>query len=340
MNQSQLCLLVSPGMDGESEIEMLTSSDFRPYASLCAAAHYETGRLRPGEKLTGCITPGEERFTDLPDTKCLLSFVVRIENQQGEQVAACDFTRAVLLDLVEASAFRMIAKHNNGSASEDRDETDAPGQEMRYCLHFVEEGVPVEPRVKLPLAREADIDTLRTKSERVTTASKDSMQHPGVMTTFLRREVFRKLQALAEWSEQSGLEEGCFLDGEVLYDPTHRQFARFITEFIPASGAEKREASLRINGDCWSHYHKSRTGRGILLAEGHSHPSAILSRRKTDTTIFMSSNDKDIHRQFFWQFFQSTVILSKPETQGFQLGIWGWRNGFIVPEHEAFVIDD
>jgi hypothetical protein len=160
------------------------------------------------------------------------------------------------------------------------------------------------------------------------------------MTTLIRRKVYRELEALAEWSERSGLEEGCFLDGEVLYDPDRRQFARVLAEFIPARGAERSDASLRINGDCWAHYYKSRGGRGVLLAEGHSHPSGLLSKAKAESTIFVSPSDKDIHRQFFWQFFQSTVIVSKLKKRGFQMGVWGWCDGVILPEHAVFVIDD
>jgi hypothetical protein len=340
VNSSQFYLLVSLRGDDESEVEMLTSSHFRPYASLCAAAHYCTGKLHPEEKLRARIKPGEERFTGSSDTRCLQSFIVQIANLRGEQVGVCNFERVVLIDFANASARRMIASHSESGGQGGQEETDVVVQNMKYCLHFVEDGLPAEPRVKLPPMREADIDVLRRSAREVTSASRSSMQYAALMTTFIRREVYNELEALAEASERSRLEEGCFLDGEVFYDPERQQFARMFTEFIPARGAAKGEASFRINGDCWSHYYRVRSGRGILLAEGHSHPSVLVSKGVADTTMFTSSSDKDIHRQFFWQFFQSTVILSRSRSEGFQMGLWGWNNGFIVPEDKAYVINE
>ena len=340
MNQSQLYLLVSTGSDDESEVEMLMSTHLRPYASLCAAAHYDTGKIQPEEKLSACIKPCNERSTIIPDTRCLLSFVVDIENRQGELIGSCDFKRAALIDYVSASALRIIAKRNNGGEVTGREESEIITQNMKYCLHFSEVGVPVEPRVKIPPVREAQISALTRKAHHVQTAVGNGAQSPVLMTTLMRREVYHELEDLAERSERDGLEKGCFLDGEVLYDPERREFARLFTEFIPARSAERSEASLRINGDCWSQYYCLRSGRGVLLAEGHSHPSAIVSSALADTTMFLSSSDKQIHRLFFWQFFQSTVIVSKPEPQGFQMGVWGWSDGLIVPEHDAYVIDE
>ncbi len=333
MNESQLYIQVSTGDDDQAE--MLTNSYLRPYASLCLAAHFHEGNAHSGEQLTASIMPGQERFTTFPDTKCLLSFVVEIANQHGELIGSCEFQRAAFIDHVRAIASRILAKQNG---SDSRKETEVVAKDIQYCLHFTIDGSPLSPRVRIPPIRETDIDALGRGAKHLLLSSGNSSHAPAVMTTFIMQEVYDQLESLAERSELSGLEEGCLLDGEVLFDPRRRRFARLITEFIPAVGADQGEASLRINGDCWSHYYKTHSGEGVLLAEGHSHPSILTQHIPAGSVMFVSSSDRGIHRQFFWQFFQSTVILSKPENKGFQLGVWGWHNGFIVPEQEAYIL--
>lgn len=334
---SQLYLEARLGEDPMAATEMLSTAHLRPYASACLSLHYGGRQAHPGDHLNFRIRPGEDRCASSPQTRCLLSFLIDMENARGELVGTCDFKRVTLIDLVSDLAARHAAQTGQSLTPEQRDGIAVVPPEVRYCLHFDPAGPPMSLHLKVPPILETDIDALKNRSNRIQLSRQDSDACPAPVTTFMSREVHRALEALGERSEQDNAEEACFLEGDVLYDSRSASFARVISECIPAVGAKQTGASVTINGLCWSHYRRTRSGRGILLGEGHSHPSMLVPRR---TAVFMSPSDRGIHRQFFWQHFQCTCIVSKPAAQEVQIGIWGWYNGFIIPEHEAFVFDD
>jgi hypothetical protein len=293
--------------------------------------HYAALAERVAEQTDSMILPGEERVTTVPDTKCLLTFHVETKDARGREVGSCEFSREVLLDDVCAIASHLLRSRR---ATDDNENVHGG---IQYCLHFNPDGASVSPRVRIPTVRAASLHALEQSASSIPLPYGERDQDGRGMKTFVTRKVFKSLEALAAQSERSGLEEGCFLDGHLLYDRNEKRFARLVTECVPAVGAEQTESSLRINGDSWSHYYRTRSGEGTLLGEGHSHPSALRKRLKASSLIFLSASDRLVHRQFFWQFYQTTFIVSKPERKKMELGIWGWRDGYVVREHEAFI---
>jgi hypothetical protein len=320
------------------EAVMLSSADFRSFASTCFAAHYSTTNALPGEELLAAIGPGEERHTSLPDTKCLLTFLVEIKSSRGERVGHCEFRRNVFLDLVTGIAMRRMRREGHLYDEPADADYGVEYKSVNYCLHFSHDAQAVQPRFKVPQVREADFGRLLKRARQLPLSVPNSDVNQALMITFMTGEVYSALNDLARKSEESSVEEGCFLDGEILFDPDRRQFARLITECIPALHAERGESQVRITGDCWAHYYRMRGGRGTLLAEGHSHPGVLLRGAIQGAPIFISTSDRSIHRHFFWQFFQSTVIVSKPAGGELAMGIWGHADGLIVPEHEAYIL--
>jgi hypothetical protein len=338
VNTAQYSIEVCVEGRDDIEIEMLSSADFRSFASTCFAAYYPNVHALPGEELLATISPGEERYTSLSDTKCLLTFLVEIETSRGERVGHCEFRRDVLMDLIEGMTRRNVRRRSANGALNGSIRDGILHQRISYCLHYHAEGAPLRPRFKSPPIQHLSFALLRASATPCPLTTPRTNATPAVMTTFITPEVFTSLTLLSQQSEASSLEEGCFLDGDILFDPDTKQFGRFFRECIPALQAERDESQVRFNGECWAHYYKTRSGKGVLLAEGHSHPSTLVKPHGTGTAVFMSPADRSIHRNFFWQFFQGTTIVSTPNDGEMQMGIWGHADGLIVPEQEAFIL--
>jgi hypothetical protein len=329
--------VIVEGMD-DAGVEQLLSADFRSFASYCLGAHFGEAQIVPGEELQVVVSPGKERQSTLPDVKCLETFLAEVKDSRGAPIGACEFRRIVFLDVIQGLATRMAREYRTNVEAAPTSSEERSATRFTYCLHYHPGGTPPLPRLKVPPVRRESIDLLIARSTRIPLLSGDTASLEAGHVTFMAQDVFSALTDLAARGESLSLEEGCFLDGEVLYDPDRRRFARVITECLPAIHAERGESSLRINGDCWAHYNRTRSGGAILMGEGHSHPRNLTKESALASSVFMSTNDRSIHRNFFWQFYQCTVIVSNSAEGKLELGIWGHKNGFIAPESEAYIL--
>ena len=220
-----------------------------------AAAYHgiRRGRIRPGERISARLVPGQMRGRH-GLAYCLETCGVEILRDDGSIADRVEFPRQVFSAFVTARAMHLIAAAGQLAESS-----------IAYSLHAT--GVDEEPfPVDIPELPPVSLSALLSGT--VPTGAPDGQW----IATLLTAEVLAGFEALERRSRESGLEAAGRISTAVGYDAERRCFVRVLEHLVIAEETEATPLQVVSSAASWGSFLAVSGARGTqAMASVHTH---------------------------------------------------------------------